>query len=248
MPELSSSAQRMSIPGMDAWLVSPTGRYVLEWEQLQFDRLVGDIFGYHAIQIGLPQADFLRANRIPLRCKAGDFGSVEVCCDPIALPFANASIDLVVLPHMLEFSQAPHQILREVERILIPEGRVLIAGFNPLSLWGLKQRIKENERFPWNGDYLSLSRLRDWLRLLGFDVERDTLGCYVPPVEQQQWLRRWRFLEGAGRRWWAFSGAIYLLQAIKRTPGMRLITPNWRNKPLRAKALRPLAQKESNGH
>lgn len=238
----------MSIPGLDAWLASPTGRYVLDWEQQQLDAVVVDIFGFNALQIGLPQGDFLRANRIPLRQKAGSFGTVDVRCDCIALPFASASIDLVVLPHILEFADEPHQILREVERILMPEGQVLIVGFNPLSLWGVKRRIKHSDRFPWNGNYLSVNRLRDWLKLLGFEVDRGTLGCYVPPVEQQKWLRRWRFLEGAGRRWWSFSGGIYILRAIKRTPGMRLITPNWRNKPVRAKALRPVAQKEGHGH
>lgn len=231
---------------MDAWLNSPTGRYVLAWEQQQIDSIVSDIFGFNALQIGLPQGDFLRANRIPLRQKVGGFGQVDVQCYGMALPFASSSIDLVVLPHVLEFAQEPHQILREVERILMPEGQVLIVGFNPLSLWGLKRQIQDNDRFPWNGNYLSLNRLRDWLKLLGFEVDRGTLGCYVPPVEQQKWLRRWRFLEGAGRRWWTFSGGIYVLRAIKRTAGMRLITPNWRNKPVSAKALRPLAQKECN--
>lgn len=236
----------MSIPGLDAWLASPTGRYVLAWEQDQLDAIVPDIFGFHALQIGLPQGDFLRANRIPLRCKAGSFGAVDVDCDFAALPFAANSVDLVVLPHVLEFAADPHQILREVERILMPEGQLIIIGFNPLSLWGLKRRIKESDRFPWNGQYLSLNRLGDWLKLLGFELDEGALGCYIPPVEQPKWLRRWRFFEGAGRSWWAFSGAIYVLRAIKRTPGMRLITPNWRNKPVRGKALRPAVQKEWN--
>lgn len=238
----------MSIPGLDAWLASPTGRYVLDWEQQQLDCVVADIFGFNALQIGLPQGDFLRANRIPLRQKCGGFGTVDVCCDCTALPFAAASIDLVVLPHILEFAAEPHQVLREVERILMPEGQLLIVGFNPLSLWGVKRRVRRHDRFPWNGNYLSLNRLRDWLKLLGFEVDRGTLGCYVPPVEQQKWLRRWRFLEGAGRRWWSFSGGIYILRAIKRTRGMRLITPNWRHNPVRAKGLRPVAQKEGHGH
>src|SRR6185369_15067456 len=112
MPKLSSDARRMSIPGLDAWLASPTGRYVLDWEQQQLDAIVVDIFGFNALQIGLPQGDFLRANRIPLRQKTGSFGAVEVLCDCTALPFASGSIDLVVLPHVLEFADEPHQILR----------------------------------------------------------------------------------------------------------------------------------------
>jgi SAM-dependent methyltransferase len=244
MPELSSDTPRMSIPGLEAWLASAPGRYVLDWEQRQLDAVVADIFGFNALQIGLPQGDFLRANRIPLRQKAGCQGAVDVLCDATALPFASNSTDLVVLPHVLEFSDEPHQILREVERILIPEGQVIVVGFNPRSLWGIKRKIDRSGEFPWNGSYLSLNRLKDWLQLLGFEVDRGQLGCYVPPVDQLKWLQNWRFIENASDRWWNFSGGVYVLRAIKRTHGMRLITPKWKTQGVRAKALRPIAQKE----
>lgn len=234
----------MSIPGMDAWLASAPGRYVLDWEQRQLDGIVADIFGFNALQLGLPQGDFLRANRIPLRQQAGEHGQVDVLCNYTALPFASNSIDLVVLPHILEFSDEPHQILREVERILIPEGQVIVIGFNPLSLWGLKRKLDRNGEYPWNGTYLSINRLKDWLKLLGFEVDRGSLGCYVPPVDQLKWLQNWRFIENATNRWWNFSGGVYVLRAIKRTHSMRLITPKWKKQAVRAKALRPIAQKE----
>lgn len=236
----------MSIPGLDAWLASAPGRYVLDWEQRQLDGIVADIFGFNALQLGLPQGDFLRANRIPLRQRGGEHGTVDVLCNYTALPFASNSIDLVVLPHILEFSDEPHQILREVERILIPEGQVIIVGFNPLSLWGLKRKLDRSGEFPWNGSYLSMNRLKDWLKLLGFEVDRGHLGCYVPPVDQLKWLQNWRFIENASKRWWNFSGGVYVLRAIKRTHSMRLITPKWKTQGVRAKALRPIAQKE--GH
>lgn len=245
MPELSSVAHRMSIPGIDAWLASPQGRYVLGWEQHQIDHTVADIFGFNALQIGLPQCDLLRANRIPLRQTACQSGHADVRCELTALPFASHSTDLIVLPHVLEFAEDPHQILREVERILIPEGQLIVLGFNPWSLWGLKRQRHPADRFPWNGRYLSLPRLKDWLQLLGFEVDRGTLGCYAPPFEQVHWLRRWQPLENAGHRWWNFSGAVYMLRAVKRLHGMRLITPNWKKKTVGTKALRPIAQKQT---
>lgn len=237
----------MSIPGLAEWLDSSPGRYIMDWETRQMDAIVVDIFGFNALQIGLPQADFLRANRIPLRQKAGNQGPVDILCDCRALPFAANSTDLVILPHVLEFCDEPHQILREVERILIPEGQLIVLGFNPFSLWGLKRRLDRSGNFPWQGSYLSLTRLKDWLKLLGFEVDRGTLGCYVPPIDQLEWLQNKRFLNIPGNRWWGFSGGIYLLRAIKRTQGMRLITPNWRKNPVRAKALRPITQKETHG-
>lgn len=235
----------MSIPGLDEWLHTPQGRYVMAWEQEKLDAQVTDVFGYNALQLGLPQCDFLRANRIPLRQKAGDTGAVDVLCDLTALPFATHSIDLVVLPHVLEFHADPHQILREIERVLIPEGQLVVVGFNPLSLWGIRQRFSRRSGvFPWNGNYLSVLRLRDWLKLLGFEVDRGAFGCYIPPCQQEKWLQRWHFMELAGDRWWGFSGGVYMLRAIKRVKGMRLIEPAWRKRPVAAKALRPVAQKE----
>lgn len=218
----------------------------MRWEQACCDAAVSDIFGFNALQIGLPQFDLLQASRIPFRQKAGPTGNIETLCDPAALPFSSNSIDLVVLPHILEFSHNPHQILREIERILIPEGQLIITGFNPFSMWGIKQRLNRSGNFPWSGQYLSIPRLNDWLALLGFESDRGTFGCYAPPATQRQWLQRWQKIETTSERWLNFSGAVYLLHAIKRTPGMRLITPNWKNKRVRGKALRPVAQKESN--
>lgn len=237
----------MSIPGLAEWLNTPQGRYVLDWEYTHIDAAVADIFGFNALQLGLRQCDFLRTNRIPLRQRVDECGPADVLCDLTALPFAAQSTDLVVLPHVLEFHRDPHQILREIERILIPEGQVVILGFNPLSLWGLQKRLHRADTFPWNGNYLSLTRLKDWLKLLGFEVDRGTLGCYAPPAEQQKWLQHWRFMETAGPRWWGFSGGVYMLRAIKRVHAMRLITPKWAPTTVRAKALRPIAQKEGHG-
>ena len=234
----------MSIPGLDHWLESPQGRYVIAWEQAQVDRIVTDVFGYNAIQIGLPQRDFLRANRIPLRQKAGEFGNVDVPCELIALPFAAQSLDLIVLPHVLEFHPAPHELLREIERVLRPEGQLVIVGFNPISLWGATRHFKRrNGLFPWNGQYFSVLRIKDWLKLLAFDIDRGAFGCYRPPCQQRQWLRRWRFMELAGDRWWGFAGGVYVLRAIKRVHGMRLIEPKWRKQKMAARALRPISGK-----
>jgi len=245
MPELSSEGRRMSIPGLEAWLETAQGNYVRDWEVASMESAIADVFGFNALQLGLPQWDLLRASRIPLRQKAGESGPVDVLCELTAMPFAALSTDLVILPHVLEFSSDAHQILREVERILIPEGHLIILGFNPLSLWGLRNRFERSGSFPWHGTYLSLTRLKDWLKLLGFEVDHSISGCHVPPCDQKAWLKRWHFMETAGARWRGLPGGVYLLHAIKRTHSMRLITPKWRKTAAPAKALRPVAQKES---
>ncbi|MBI4756256.1 MAG: methyltransferase domain-containing protein [Betaproteobacteria bacterium] len=238
----------MSIPGVDAWLASPLGQYVLRWEQAQFDQIVADVFGYNALQVGLWQCDLLRANRIPFRFRCDSNGSADVVdayCRLQHLPFATSSIDLVVLPHVLEFVEGAHQILREVERVLVPEGHVVISGFNPYSFWGLRRALARTRSvFPWTGKYISVMRLRDWLSLLGFESRAGAFGCYLPAVSGDRWLRRAHWVELAGRRWWPVAGGVYLLHAVKRVQGMRVITPAWRHGKTASRRLAPMVQRD----
>lgn len=224
------------------WFDTPAGSYVREWEQARLDELTADIFGYNAVQIGLSCIDGLMANRMPNKWRT------ESACFPLPnanqqseqiqrivlthdfaeLPFATQSLDLVVLPHVLEFSNEPHQILREVERVLIPEGQVIVCGFNPFSMWGTRQavgRITGAHFLPMHGELISVPRLKDWLKLLNMEVNRGHFGCYKPPFRTAKWLERFAFLEKAGDRWWPYLGALYMVQAIKRVKGMRLIGP-----------------------
>ncbi len=206
------------------------------WEQAQLDALTADIFGFNAVQIGLPQINALAASRMPHQWltdmdRLTSPGSpVAVTHDFSELPFASQSLDLVILPHVLEFAAEPHQVLREVDRVLIPEGRVIVCGFNPASLWGLRQLaggLVGASFLPPEGEFISLSRLKDWLKLLNMEVDRGHFGCYAPPCATDKWLQRYAFIEKAGERWWPYLGAVYVVQAIKRVKGMRLIGPVW---------------------
>lgn len=242
---------------MGSWLKSPPGQYLLAWEQDRLDHAVTDAFGFHALQLGLPEIEGLRANRMPHRWVASDSllvpqalqmpppadshistqavpDAVHVHCEFDALPFPDASVDLVVLPHALELARDPHLTLREVERVLVPEGRVVIAGFNPASLWGLRQRAGRARRgmglgrsqglyLPRDGEFLGYWRLRDWLRLLSFEVEGGSFGCWRPPLRTAAWLERFDWMDGMGERWWPVLGAVYVLVAVKRVRGMRLV-------------------------
>src|SRR3972149_5557623 len=169
------------------WFATPKGEYVLRWERAQFDSAVEDVFGFNAVQIGLPQFDLLRQNRIALRTRLGADPASDLVADSGALPLASGSIDLVVLPHVLEFSVDPHRILREAARVLMPEGQIVISGFNPLSLWGLQRALGPGRNeFPWCGRFIGLVRLKDWLQLLGFELNGGRFGCYAPPISPQK--------------------------------------------------------------
>jgi SAM-dependent methyltransferase len=252
MSEAAASA------ALAAFLHSPPGQYALAWERAHLDAAVADIFGYHAMQLGLPEIDALAENRMPLRFCAADrlidaalrtgdgHAQVLVLTRFEELPFASASIDLVVLPHVLEFADEPHQVLREVDRVLVPEGQVVITGFNPGSLWGLRQsaaRLGAAPFLPRTGQFIALPRIKDWLKLLSFDVHRGRFGCYAPWARTDAWLARWRFMEKAGDRWWPVLGSIYMLTAIKRVRGMTMVGRVRKRREERVRRLVPATQK-----
>jgi SAM-dependent methyltransferase len=219
------------------WFASPLGRYLLEREQAYFDKAVADVFGYNAFQLGLTGIDLLRTSRIPLRCKVDLDGAAGLRADFRDLPIASNSADLVVLPHVLEFSDNPHQILREVARVLLPEAQVVIACFNPWSLWGLRRMFGRKKSYPWTGHFISLPRIKDWCALLGLEITAGQMGCYIPPCATEKWLTRFAFMEAAGDRWWPIAGSVYFLQAVKRVRGMRVIMPRWSERLAPAKSL-----------
>ena len=233
---------------LSEWLSTPQGAYVLDWECAQIHSAVEDVFGFRAVQIGLPEVDFLSENRIPFRFSLALEPGAALAADPLQLPLATQSVDLVVLPHVLESHEHPHEVLREAERVLMPEGQVVISGFNTASLWRVRQMFSGRRRVaPWDLKFIGLFRLRDWLRVLGFELNGGKFGCYAPPFQQRLWLERFSFMEKAGARWWPIAGGVYVVRAVKRTHGMRLITPKWREERARRRALSPIPQK-SNGH
>jgi SAM-dependent methyltransferase len=233
---------------LSGWFGTPQGSYVLGWELGQFDSAVEDVFGFRAVQVGLPEIDFLRQNRIQHRFSLALEPGAGLAADPLQMPLASQSVDLLVLPHVLESHHNPHDVLREAERVLMPEGQVVISGFNPASLWRIKQIFTSSQAgAPWDGKFLGLLQLRDWLRVLGFDLNGGSFGCYAPPFEARLWLDRFGFMEKAGARWWPITGGIYVVRAVKRVHGMRIVTPAWRQERARRRALAAVPQKSNGG-
>ncbi len=235
---------------LSGWFTTPQGAYVLDWELAQFDSAVEDVFGFRAVQIGLPEVDFLRQNRINFRFSLALEPGAALAADPLQLPLASQSVDLVVLPHVLEGHPNPHDVLREVERVLMPEGQVVISGFNTASLWRVRQLFAPRHNgAPWDAKFIGLLRLREWLRVLGFELNGGKFGCYAPPFRNEVWLKRFAFMDKAGARWWPVTGGVYVVRAVKRVHGMRIVTPAWRKERARRRALAPVSQRaQKNRH
>ena len=142
------------------------------------------------------------------------------------LPFDDESFDLVTLPHTLDKSNAPQQVLREAARVLCPEGRLVITAFNPTSLWWLRQKtvsLGASPYLPSNTAPISPSRLKDWLGLLGFHIEHGYWGIYSPSCCSASSFKHWDWLNKAGDRWAPHCANLLMLSAVKRLPGVKLV-------------------------
>lgn len=218
------------------WYQQPLGRFLGQREQDLLEQCLSNVFGYHILQVGSLGwgCELLAVSRIRHQMlldadSSSNDNQVGVYACPAALPIASDSIDAVVLAHTLEFEKDPHQVLREAERILIPQGRILILTFNPWSLWGLwRLLLRRGAAVPWCGRFLSQVRLRDWLALLGFKIEATHGLVYRPPLQNRAIMARLGFVEDLGRRWWPFLSAVNLTVAEKRVSTLTPIRPRWR--------------------
>lgn len=234
---LSSNQQQLQ-----TWLASSVGQYLQAKEQVLYDKAVVDLFGFNAVQMGYAHMELLQNSRIPNRFVASEFAidaaQHQLSCSDDFLPFTDMSIDLLLLPHRLEFSERPHQTLREAARVMMPDGHLVISGFNQLSLWGatagFKKIISKSSPYPWDGKFIGLARLKDWLALLGFEMVSVEMCCHIPPFEQRSWHRRFSFFDKVSSRRCAMLGGVYFIVAKKRVVGMTPIKPNWKLSPLKS--------------
>jgi SAM-dependent methyltransferase len=220
---------------LEDWFKTTLGQRLLKAEVAVLQSVLPHLFGFHLLQMGgVGQGQLLDSSRIRHRCIVNHsvihslpLPYSQVCAEPSLLPFAADSVDVVLLPHLLEFEENPHEVLREVERILIAEGHLIILGFNPISLWGvLHWFLEKRGGVPWRSRFLSAFRVKDWLALLGFDLIQQNTFFFTPPFQRNCCIDH-QFLEFVGQRLaWNF-GAVYVLVAKKRVTLLTPLRPKW---------------------
>lgn len=218
-----------------AWFETPLGLSLQALETHRLRSILPSLYGTVALQLGhIGRMDLLDAAIAPLRAVVDvqELKSTSVRGEAEALPFDSRSADLVLLPHTLDFSPDPHQVLREVHRVLSPEGHAVILGFNPWSFWGLWRLFHNRTQIPWCANFIQLLRLKDWLALLDFELTHGSMLFYRPPVRHEATMDRLFFMENIGDRWWPLGAAVYLVVAKKRVLGMTPLKPYWRKRRL----------------
>lgn len=215
---------------LDAWFRQAPGDRIAAYEREALSAMVSDLFGYQLLQCGDLAGDLGHLLHCPVKTKtlighdAVQTDAGLIVAEAQYLPVASDSIDAVILLHTLDFAADPHQVLREVERVLIAEGRLIVVGFNPFSLWGLWRLATWRRReVPWCGRFLSYPRLLDWLALLGFGLERTDVMEFRPPTRSGNldWVER------AGRRMWPMLAGVYVVRAVKRVSRVTPLRPRW---------------------
>ncbi len=207
------------------WYKTPTGHHTLERVQAVVAALTADIFGYYALELGVlaGQHRFLQDSRIASQFTLGAIQGEanHLVCAPEQLPIAFSNIDLVVASHVLDCTTQPHQVLREIERVLVPEGHCILIGFNPFSWCGVRQWL------PWYGKRLmphpfySTFRVRDWLSVLGFEVLTTVSSGYSPAHSVSHHDPRHRSLLGkVGDKYHFATGSVYVIHAQKKVSNM----------------------------
>lgn len=220
---------------LQAWYTGPVGQRVWQSEQRLLEHHLPELFGYHLLSLGVnPALDLAAASPIHhcVRLSPVQRTDVAACADFHALPLETESMDVALLHHSLDYSEDPHQLLRETARVLIPYGHVLVFGFQRWSALGLQhtvQRRLQPQDLVANHDFMGLLRLHDWLKLLDFEIIKSRHTVFVPPQAGES-VRK--YLGWFERLSWGAQlpfGSVYFVLARKTVAGVRPIPATWRN-------------------
>jgi len=216
------------------WLTTPLGEALLLQEARVVEEALDGIFGEHCLQLGLwgDNRTFLRFTRTQ-RCALiaeTAHGEPAAVAEMHRLPVETDSLDAVLMPHTLDYSDRPHAILREVDRVLRSNGHIVILGFKPGGLWGLRRLVPGAGMPPGADNLISDRRLRDWLQLLDMRIQTTSRYFFRWPLpgNKARGTSKW---ERRGQAWWPELAACYMLTAQKRVSTLTPVRPLWRRQP-----------------
>ena len=216
-----------SEPKNTVWQHSEYAQHLFASERAALELAMRQALGPSTLQIGVRLDESVIVDcDLPYLVRSSESlsdsdDSVDMHADPAFLPFAPGSFSTVVLPHVLEDHELPHQVLREAHRVLRSDGHLVLSGFNPVSLLGMQRWL--NRRAVLMGNYYGAKRVIDWLQLLGFEVVASAAFQYAPLSKSDRIRKSTQFLESIGDRWLPMTGGGYMITAKRRDVGMTLV-------------------------
>ena len=216
------------------WLTTPLGKALLQQESRIVEEVLDGTFGEQCLQLGAwGDANlFMRHARTQSKALIDESGvdGPSAIGRLHALPVATESVDCVLLPHTLDFSDRRHEILREVDRVLTPHGHVVILGFKTGGLWGVRRLIPGAGLPPGSENLVVERQLSDWLKLLDMRIQGIDRYFFRWPLPGNRGASSARW-EQRGQRWWPEFAACYMLTAQKRVSTLTPVRPVWSKKP-----------------
>jgi SAM-dependent methyltransferase len=211
---------------------------VLEAEKKFLSSLLANYYGKQALLIGTPHQQVLLKSSVvphhvllsPLLSHVHRKDTASIESELNELPIASGSIDLVVLPHILEYYDNPRQLLAESCRIVKPEGHIVICGFNPYSLWGIRWLLSNKKNVPWSGNFIKPTLAKAWLALADFKLIKQTTLFYRPPMSYEKLYQKLKFMEWLGRKLHLPWGGVYVLVAQAKVIPLTPIKLRWQQK------------------
>jgi len=225
------------------WLQLSEGQYLQKQTQHLVNNAIRHCFGYHLLKLGQLSTQ-LKTNVCPIKHQincAESGNDIGIRSDLNHLPFQDSTIDACILVHELDFSSDPHQLLREIERVLTLDGILIISGYNPYSLFGFKSLLTPKDVH--TARLFSPNRVVDWLHLLGFEIKQKQHFDYISPQPKG---RLAKLVESIGQRYLSFFCSVYFIEAKKQSTPM---TPVKSGFEFRRRISRhgPVATKQSHG-
>lgn len=213
-----------------AWYNRPAGEFALQKLNEKIAENISDVFGYHAFETGalLDQCRFLEASRVDTCFAVGrEDEDVSLQAEMEALPLDFDSVDLVIASHVLECSDNPHQVLREIDRVLVADGHCIFIGFNPLAFWHSGRSFCASSDTHRRPHLYGVSRVRDWLSLLGWNVKKISYVSFRPSFLKGKLFTRMEKMEKWGSLYWPIFGNLYIIHAQKQVVMMRPKKREW---------------------
>jgi len=224
---------------LQVWFESKPGQVVFGQEKMLVDAALANKFGYYLVQLGcVSEQSLLLQSRVSTKIMIdlelsktlNDHGVQWIRADFDFLPIGRDKIDVVLMPHMLESVDDPYYVLRQVDSMLVPEGHVVVTGFNPAGCLPLRFKLFSKNFGFEKAAYRRAAKVREWLKVLGYEVEKTSYSpvmCFSTNEKYKFWARIIEKIERSLQRLGFEFGNVYCIVAKKKVDSPTLVGAKW---------------------